>query len=83
MFKNIINNFKTFDTITNKILKHGLKFCFIITLISCIDLLTYIFYLESPFIYYIGINLFRLSLIFSTEFIICSFVATNVKNELL
>lgn len=80
MIKKILEIFKHFDKITYKILKHGLKFCFIICLFSVFTLLTYELAFSAPLVYYIGINLFKLSLIFAIEFIICSFVVDGIKN---
>ena len=83
MFKKIMDIFKNFDKLTHKILKYGLHFCFMLCLISGFVLLTYEFAFSAPFVYYIGINLFRLSLIFGIEFIICSFVVDGIKKELI
>ena len=81
MFKKIIEYYNGFDKITSLILKHGLNFCFLISIISTIILITYNMIFNNPYIYYIGIGLFRLSLIFSMEFIICSFVADSIKKR--
>ena len=83
MFKKIINIYKGFEKITYKILKNGLMFCLFLSLISIFILLTYMFVFTSPFLYYIGLNLFKISLIFSIEFIICSFVIDGIKKELI
>ena len=83
MFKNLLENFKNFDKITFKILKYGLNFCFIICIISVSILLTYDLFFPSLFMYYIGIGLFKLSLTFGIEFIICSFVVDGIKKQLI
>ena len=83
MIKKIITYYKNLDKITYKILYKGLAFCFLLALISTSILISYMLFFENPFIYYIGINLFRLSLIFSVEFIICSFVVDNIKKQLI
>ena len=83
MIKKIIENFKNFDKITYKIMSNGLKFCFIICLISVFTLLTYDLTFQSPLLYYIGISLFRLSLIFGMEFIICGFIIEGIKKQLI
>ena len=83
MFKKIFDCYKNFEKITYKILNNGLKFCFIICLISVSILLTYSLSIHIPFIYYIGINLFKLSLIFAIEFVICGFVADGIKKQLV
>ena len=79
MFKKLIENFKGFEKITYKIMNYGLKFCFALCLISVFILITYNLNFHSPDIYYIGISLFRLSLVFGAEFIICAFVADELK----
>ena len=83
MFKKILDNFKHFDKITFKILKNGLTFCFAICILSVLILFTYNFAFPSPFIYYIGINLFKLSLIFGIEFIVCGFVVDGIKKQII
>lgn len=83
MIKNLISNFKNFDKITNKILKNGLKFCFALCIISVFLLLTYILFFASPFLYYLGISCFKLSITFGVEFIICSFVSDGIKKQMI
>lgn len=83
MFKKIVECFKNFDKLTFKILRYGLYFCSIICIISIFTLLTYNLIFSIPFIYYIGICLFKLSLIFGIEFIICSFVVDGIKKQLI
>lgn len=83
MFKKLIENFKGFEKITYKIMRYGLQFCFALCLISVLILLTYDLTFHSPYIYYIGISLFRLSLIFGTEFIVCGFIADKIKKQLI
>ncbi len=78
MFNNIINNFKNLDTLIKSIMKIGLRICFALCIISLIFLITYnSFYV--PFLYNIGFILFKLSLIFGVEFIICGFVVDKIK----
>ena len=83
MFKKIYDNYKNFEKITHKILKVGLEFCLFLCVLSVSILLTYKLFIHSPLIYYIGINLFRLSLIFGIEFIICSFITDGIKKQLI
>lgn len=83
MFKKIFDSYKSFEKVTYKILKGGLQFCFCLCVLSVFILLSYNLFLASPMIYYIGINLFKLSLIFGIEFIICSFVTDGIKKELI
>ena len=71
MIRKILDNFKNLDKLTSKIMNYGLKFCFAVCVLS------------SPFIYYIGINLFKIGLIFAIEFIICGFVVDGIKKQLI
>ena len=83
MFKKLIEIYNDFDTITNTILKKGLKFCTILCIFAVLILLTYNLLKLSPIVFHIGISLFRLSIIFGIEFIICGFVADGIKKQLI
>ena len=83
MLKKVMDIFKNLDKMTCKIMKHGLRFCTMIAIIAVLILFTYDFTFPSPFIYYIGINLLKLSLIFGIEFIICGFVVDGIKKQLI
>ena len=83
MIKKIITYYKKLDKTTYKILYKGLEFCLILALISASILFSYVLFFKTPLLYYIGINLFRLSLVFSVEFIICGFVVDNIKKQLI
>ncbi len=83
MIKKICTYYKTLDKTTYKILYKGLEFCLLIASFSAFILLSYILFFKIPLIYYIGINLFRLSLVFSVEFIICSFIVDNIKKQII
>ncbi len=83
MLKKILYSFKHLDKITFKIMKYGLIFCFAVCMLSTLILFTYDFAFPSPFMYYIGINLFKLSLIFGIEFIVCGFVVDGIKKQLI
>ena len=83
MFNKLLEIFKNLDKKAFTIMKHGLEFCFAVCILSVSILFTYNFTLQSPFIYYIGISLFKLSLIFGIEFIICGFVVDGIKKQLV
>ena len=83
MIKNLINSFKSFDKVTHRILKYGLEFCFALSMISIIILLTYNLIFATPSLYYIGISLFKLSLVFGIEFFICSIVVDGIKKQMV
>ena len=83
MLKKVCENFKNLDKLTYKIMNNGLKFCFIVCLLSVFILFTYNSSFSSPYLYYIGINLFKNSLIFGLEFIVCGFVVDSIKKQLI
>lgn len=83
MLKKILENFKNLDKLTYKIMDNGLKFCFAICVLSVTILLVYNLAFASPSMYYIGINLFKLSLIFAIEFVVCGFVVDGIKKQLI
>ena len=81
MKNKIIEIFKNLDSKTIKIIKNGLKFCTVICAIALAILLMYTFTNTSPIIYEIGIILFKTSLLFSVEFLICGIVVDSLKKE--
>lgn len=83
MINRFIEYFKKLDSITYKIMKSGLKFCFFICIISAIILLTYNLTSHSPTLYYIGLSLFKLGCIFSVEFVICGLIVDSIKKQLI
>lgn len=83
MIKKIVNLYKELDKLTFKILKHGLEFCFCLCILSILVLFTYESINSTPTLYYIGLSLFRLSIIWSIEFIICAIVVDSIKKQLI
>ena len=81
MIKNMKEKYLKLDLKAFKILKLGLMMCLFISIVSVFILCTYLF-LSYPFLYLLGIFFFRISLIFSVEFILCAFVADYIKKEL-
>ncbi len=76
----------TFDNLeqqTKKIIKNGVKFCFILCIISLIILLTYDFFIDNPHLFDIGIALFKMSSLFSIEFLICGIVVDSLKKNFI
>lgn len=80
MVNEIKNNLKKLDKLTKKIMKKGLIFCSLLGIIGLIILITYNFYTE-PTLFWVGSTIFKLSLNFSVEFIICGFVVDKIKND--
>lgn len=73
MFRQFIDNFKRIDSKISKIMKYGLTFCFILSIFSCLLLITYLHFSADLLLFDIGINLFKFSLTLAVEFIICGY----------
>ena len=74
--------FKNIDKKALKLMKNGLKFCFLILLISIIILLTYLFVTKNIFVYQIGILIFQLILYFSIDFIVAGLVVDTIQKQI-
>lgn len=83
MFYIIINSFKSLDKLIKKIMKIGLNFCSVLGLFSLIILVTYNITFTIPIVFTIGFVLFKLSLIFGVEFIICGLAVDGIKKQLI
>ena len=64
---------------TKQILKNGWKFCILICIISLTLLVIYNIFIHSLLFYRLGILLFKLSMVFATEFLICGYVVDSIK----
>lgn len=74
--------FKNIDELTLKIMKCGLKVCFLILLISIFLLISYLIFDNNFFIYKLGLSLFKISTYFGIEFIICGIVVDFIQKKL-
>ena len=83
MFKKIINSFNNLDKLTKIIMSNGLIFSAFIGLVAIVLLVTYNFSLTIPILFYVGFVLFRLSLIFGIEFVICGFIVDGIKKQMI
>ena len=83
MIKKIIENIKNIDKKILKIMIFGLKFSFIICIISCIISLYYISNPISHILFNSGIILFRTSLTFASAFFVCGFAMDKIKKQLI
>lgn len=81
MVKKIINQFQFMEEKIKKIMHYGFLFSFIVCMISMGLLITYEFY-HSPDLFYIGLSVFRLSLFFVVEFIICALATDTIKKQI-
>ena len=73
-------NFKKIDSSIVKVCLIGLKFCFIITLVSALLLAVYIS-LPNLILFNIGISLLKSSLFFAVFFVICTIAIDTIKKE--
>ena len=79
-YKNKIkNSLKIFDNSAKHIMKNGLRFCSVLGIIALLILITYNLSFTNPIVFSIGFILFKLSLTFGVEFIICGFVVDKIK----
>lgn len=81
MIKQIIDKFNSLEEKIKTIMKYGFKFSFAVCILSILILLTYQFY-SYPDLYYIGLSVFRLSLFFAIEFIICGLAMDTIKKQM-
>ena len=83
--KNFINRtmekFNSLEDIIKKIMKNGIKFSFIVSIIATLILLTYEFS-GNIFLYYIGLSIFQVSLFWAVEFVICGIAVDTIKKQL-
>lgn len=77
----LINKFKNLDYKTKKIMHIGLIFSFILCLISTFSLFTYATFYSIPMLFYIGISLFKTSLMFACSFLICAISFDIIKKQ--
>ena len=80
--KQLLIEFKNMDAKIVSIIKAGIKFSFVISIIASLILLTYDFLYTVPITYYIGISLFKTSLFFISFFIICGLSFNKIKLDL-
>lgn len=83
MISKIIEYFKNIDKLTYKIIKIGLSFCSILSIISSILLFIYGLSAISPNIYHASFAFLKCSLIFGVEFIICGLSIDTIKKQLI
>lgn len=82
IIKQLIDKIKNLDKNIVKIMDSGFIFSFILCIISAISLFTYNFFYSFPNLFYIGIGLFKTSLMFATMFFICGIGFDTIKKEI-
>ena len=76
IFSQVKEIFKNLDKKAIHILKKGLKFCFVLAIISTIILLFYKFN-RASYIFEIGFTMFRVSIV------ICAIAVDKIKKQLI
>ena len=82
MFKNIFDKINKLDNKTKIIMKYGYIFALIVLIISGLILFTYQKFYSSPDLYYIGLQIFKMSLTIGISSFVCGFVIDTIKKEL-
>ena len=77
----IISTFKNLDKKILKILNYGLKFCFIVLIISSCILITYLFFIHSDFIFQIGLLIFQIGTCFIAEFLASAITVDTICKQ--
>jgi len=80
--KQLLKEFKNMDHSILCLIKQGVNYSFILSIISSIILLIYDYILQKPLVYYIGLSLFKTSIFFMVGFIICGFAFQRISKEL-
>ena len=80
LFRKINDLFKNVNKKILKIMKCGLQFSFLICIIAALILCTYLLFFHIPFLYFLGLNSFRIGIIIGIEFIICGLSVDAIKS---
>ena len=83
MIKKVIDSINNIDKKIMKIIILGLKFSFVICVISCIISLYYISNPISHILYNSGIILFKTGLTFASAFLVCAFAIDKIKKQMV
>ena len=76
----IIDLFKNVNKKILKIMKRGLQFSFFICILATAVLVTYLLFYPNSFLYFLGLNSFRIGIIIGIEFIICGLSVDAIKS---
>lgn len=79
--KFVFNKFKNMDSSISKVLFDGLKFCFILVLLSALMLSVY-HSIHNIDLFYIGISIFKSSLFFIAFFAICAIAVDTIRKDI-
>ena len=82
MINTFISQLKNMDKEIWNIIKHGFKFSFVLSLVAILILVSYKINPIKIDTYYIGIELFKTSLSFAIQFIVCGVATDTIKKQL-
>ena len=82
MIESLIHTIQNFDLKVKKIMKNGLYFSLSLAIIATLILIYYISFLHYNFIYYIGIEIMKLSFTFCSAFFASALAIDKIKKEL-
>ena len=76
----IKNLFENLDKLDLKIMKNGIKFCFVLAVIAII-ILSFYLSIHNAFLYELGIAVFKLSTYIAAEFVVCGIIVDKIKEQ--
>lgn len=79
----LIQKIKNFDEKTKELMEKGYFFSFLLCLFSGFILFIYETIYHNPSLFYIGISLFRTSLMFACTFLICAIGFDTIKKQMI
>ncbi len=83
MIKMIRNKFENLDLKVKNIMKYGFTFSLLFCLFSILILYTYHTTYTIPLIFTIGTILFKSSLMFFVDFLICGIAFDSIKKQMI
>ena len=81
IIKKLVDTLKNLDKKNLKILIYGLKFSFVVALISVSILCTYLFFIHSDFVFQIGLTVFQISICFAAEFFTSAIAIDSISKQ--
>lgn len=82
MFEHINYYYSKLDNKIKIIMHYGFIFSFVLMIISCFVLFTYLFFYNSPILFYIGLSIFKLGLVYFIAFFCFGFAFNKIMEEI-
>ena len=83
IIKTLIDKIKNLDKKVKNIMNKGFIFSFVLCIISILSLFTYETLYTAPLLFYLGISLFKTSLMFACTFFMCALGFDTIKKEII